>query len=160
MYHTKSKLTTHGREKVLENYLIVHKSILPDYFEAVLKAKHMLEDGTATNVMQATKMVGISRSTYYKYKDFILEPTKISDGRKAVISMLLYHETGILSAVLSKISENGASVLTITQSLPIRGKASVTITLDISEILTPINKLLKELEESLGVENIKLIAVD
>ena len=145
---------------MLENYLIVHKSILPDYYEAVLKAKHLLEEGVATNVMQATKMVGISRSTFYKYKDFILEPTKISDGRKAVISMLLYHETGILSAVLSKISENGANVLTITQSLPIRGKASVTITLDISEMLTPINKLLKELEGSLGVENIKLIAVD
>jgi len=145
---------------VLENYLIVHKSILPDYFESVLKAKHLIEDKTASNVIQATKLVGISRSTYYKYKDFILEPTKISDGRKAVISMLLYHETGILSAVLSKISENGASVLTITQSLPIKGKASVTITLDISEMPTPINKLLKELEESLGVENIKLIAVD
>ena len=145
---------------MLENYLIVHKSILPDYYEAVLKAKHLLEEGVASNVMQATKMVGISRSTFYKYKDFILEPTKISDGRKAVISMLLYHETGILSAVLSKISENGANVLTITQSLPIRGKASVTITLDISEMLTPINKLLKELEESLGVENIKLIAID
>ncbi len=145
---------------MLENYLIVHKSILPDYYESVLKAKHLLEEGTVKNVMQATKLVGISRSTYYKYKDFILEPTKISDGRKAVISMLLYHETGILSAVLSKISENGANVLTITQSLPIRGKASVTITLDISEMLIPINKLLKELEEALGVENIKLIAID
>jgi chorismate mutase len=74
--------------------------------------------------------------------------------------MLLSHETGILSAVLSKISENGASILTITQSLPIRGKASVTITLDISTMQTPINKLLKEIEESLGVENAKLIAID
>jgi chorismate mutase len=145
---------------MLENYLIVHKSILPDYYEAVLKAKHLLEDGTAKNVMQATKMVGISRSTFYKYKDYLLEPTQISDGRKAVISMLLSHETGILSAVLSKISENGASILTITQSLPIRGKASVTITLDISTMQTPINKLLKEIENSLGVENAKLIAID
>lgn len=145
---------------MLENYLIVHKSILPDYYETVLKAKHLLEEGTAKNVMQATKMVGISRSTFYKYKDYILEPIRFSDGRKAVISMLLSHETGILSTVLSKISENGASVLTITQSLPVRGKASVTITLDISAMPTPINNLLKEIEESMGVENTKLIAVD
>lgn len=145
---------------MLENYLIVHKSILPDYFETVLKAKHLLEEGTAKNVMQATKMVGISRSTFYKYKDFILEPIRLSDGRKAVISMLLSHETGILSSVLSKISESGASVLTITQSLPIRGKASVTLTLDISGMPGPINNLIKEIDDSTGVENTKLIAVD
>ena len=112
---------------MLENYLIVHKSILPDYFESVLQAKHLLEEGKAKNVMQATRMAGISRSTFYKYKDYILEPVHISDGRKAVISMLLSHETGILSHVLTVISGAGASILTITQSLPVHGKASVTI---------------------------------
>ena len=145
---------------MLENYLIVHKSILPDYFETVLQAKHLLEEGKAKNVMQATKMVGISRSTYYKYKDYILEPISISDGRKAVVSMLLSHETGILSHVLAKISEAGASVLTITQSLPVHGKASVTITLDISAVPDGISALLKSIDECPGVENTKLIAID
>ena len=145
---------------MLENYLIVHKSILPDYFETVLQAKHLLEEGKAKNVMQATKMVGISRSTYYKYKDYILEPISISDGRKAVVSMLLSHETGILSHVLAKISEAGASVLTITQSLPVHGKASVTITLDISAVPDGISALLKSIDECPGAENTKLIAID
>lgn len=145
---------------MLENYLIVHKSILPEYFETVLKAKHLLEEGKAKNVMQATKMVGISRSTYYKYKDFILEPIRISDGRKAVISMLLSHETGILSHVLSVISQAGASILTITQSLPVHGNASVTITLDISAMPVAITNLLKDIDDCQGVENAKLIAID
>ena len=145
---------------MLENYLIVHKSILPEYFETVLQAKHLLEEGKAKNVMQATKMVGISRSTYYKYKDYILEPIRMSDGRKAVISMLLSHETGILSHVLAKISEAGASVLTITQSLPVHGKASVTITLDISAVPDGITSLLKSIDECPGAENTKLIAID
>ena len=145
---------------MLENYLIIHKSILPDYFETVLQAKHLLEEGKAKNVMQATKMAGISRSTFYKYKDFILEPTSISDGRKAVISMLLSHETGILSHVLARVSDAGASVLTITQSLPVRGKASVTITLDISAMPDSITTLLKSIDECPGAENTKLIAVD
>ncbi|MBP5552398.1 MAG: ACT domain-containing protein [Spirochaetales bacterium] len=145
---------------MLENYLIVHKSILPEYFETVLRAKHLLEEGKAKNVMQATKMVGISRSTFYKYKDYILEPIRISDGRKAVISMLLSHETGVLSHVLAKISEAGASVLTITQSLPVHGKASVTITLDISAMPDSINVLLKNIDECPGAENTKLIAID
>ena len=145
---------------MLENYLIVHKSILPEYFETVLRAKHLLEEGKAKNVMQATKMVGISRSTYYKYKDYILEPIRISDGRKAVISMLLSHETGILSHVLSKISEAGASILTITQSLPVHGYASVTITLDISGMPSTITGLLKDIDNCQGVENTKMIAID
>ena len=145
---------------MLENYLIVHKSILPEYFETVLQAKHLLEEGKAKNVMQATKMVGISRSTYYKYKDYILEPIRMSDGRKAVISMLLSHETGILSHVLAKISEAGANVLTITQSLPVHGKASVTITLDISAVPDGITSLLKSIDECPGAENTKLIAID
>ena len=145
---------------MLENYLIVHKSILPEYFETVLKAKHLLEEGKAKNVMQATKMVGISRSTYYKYKDYILEPIRISDGRKAVISMLLSHETGILSHVLSIISQAGASILTITQSLPVHGNASVTITLDISAMPAAITSLLKDIDDCQGVENAKLIAID
>ena len=145
---------------MLENYLIVHKSILPDYFETVLKAKHLLEEGKAKNVMQAVKMAGISRSTYYKYKDFILEPIRISDGRKAVISMLLSHETGILSHVLSVISQAGASILTITQSLPVHGNAGVTITLDISGMPAAITNLLKDIDDCQGVENAKLIAID
>ena len=145
---------------MLENYLIVHKSILPDYFDNILEAKHLLEEGKAKNVMQATRMVGISRSTFYKYKDYILEPIRMSEGRKAVISMLLSHETGILSHVLTKVSDAGASVLTITQSLPVHGKASVTITLDTSGMPAMINALLKDIDECQGVENTKLIAID
>lgn len=145
---------------MLENYLIVHKSILPDYFDSVLKAKHLLEEGKAKNVMQATKMAGISRSTFYKYKDYILEPVHISDGRKAVISMLLSHETGILSHVLKVISDAGASILTITQSLPVHGKASVTITLDISAMPGQVSGLLSDIDACTGVENTKLTAID
>ncbi len=145
---------------MLENYLIVHKSILPDFFDNILEAKHLLEEGKAKNVMQATKMVGISRSTFYKYKDYILEPIRMSEGRKAVISMLLSHETGILSHVLTKVSDAGASILTITQSLPVHGKASVTITLDISGMPSLVTSLLKDIDECQGVENTKLIAID
>ena len=68
---------------MLDNYLIIHKSILPEYYEKVLQARRLLEDGKVREVSQAVKQVGISRSTYYKYKDFILEPTDIAGGRKA-----------------------------------------------------------------------------
>ena len=55
-------------------YLIVDKSILPDYFEKVIEVRNLLRDGKFQNVSEAVKEVGISRSTYYKYKDFIFLP--------------------------------------------------------------------------------------
>ena len=145
---------------MLDQYLIIHKSILPEYYEKVVKARHLIEDGKIKDVSQAVKEVGISRSTYYKYKDYILEPTEISGGRKAVLSMMLTHEQGVLSALLIRISEARANVLTITQSLPIREKASVTISLDISEVGGNLSEFLAELGAVPGVEQVRLLAME
>ena len=145
---------------MLDQYLIIHKSILPEYYEKVLEARHLLEDGRIKDVSQAVREVGISRSTYYKYKDYILEPTDFSGGRKAVLSMMLTHERGVLSALLIRISEARANVLTITQSLPIREKASVTISLDISEVGGNLSEFIAELGAVPGVEQVRLLAME
>ena len=145
---------------MLDKYLIIHKSILPDYYEKVLEVRRLLDSGRVREVSQAVKEVGISRSTYYKYKDFILEPSEMATGRKAVLSMLLSHEPGVLSSVLTHVSEQGGSVLTITQSLPIHGKASVTVTLDISAMPGAITQLMEALDGTAGVENPRLVAVE
>ena len=138
---------------MLENYLIVHKSILPECYGKVIEARHMLEQGTAKDVTEAIKKVGISRSTYYKYKDLLLESSDISEGRTAVITAMLSHEPGTLSELLRKISEAGGSVITITQSIPIRGKAEVTISLDVSNIGNSVDDFVK----SIGA---KLVAIE
>ena len=145
---------------MLENYLIIHKSILPEYYEKVLQVRRMMESGKKKDVSQCVREVGISRSTYYKYKDYILEPMALSGGRKAVLSMMLTHEPGVLSALLSCISQSGASVLTITQSLPIHGRASVTISLDVTELASDFSNLLQMLEKVSGVEQVKLLAIE
>jgi len=145
---------------MLKNYLIVHRSILPDYYDKVLEVRRLMESGKVREVSQAVRQVGISRSTYYKYKDYIFEPSDMSEGRKAVFSMLLTHEPGVLSALLARISEAGCSVLTITQSLPIHGKASVTLSLDIGGEDMTLSQLLEELESIPGVENVRLQDVE
>jgi len=145
---------------MLDDYLIVHKSILPDYYEKVLQVRHLLESGKITEISQAVQEVGISRSTYYKYKDYILEPSEVKSGHKAVLAMMLTHETGVLSALLSCISEAGGSVLTITQSLPIHGMASVTISLDISSMSITVSQLQEKVSAVNGVENVRLLAID
>ena len=73
---------------MLKGYLIVEKSALPDYFLKVVETRQLLESGECAQVSEAVKQTGISRSTYYKYKDRILEPSELTVGRKAVLSML------------------------------------------------------------------------
>ena len=145
---------------MLENYLIIHKDILPDYYEKVIEARRLVESGKVKDVSQAVKQVGISRSTYYKYKDYILEPTELDSGRKAVLSMLLDHEPGVLSTLLTRISEKGGSVLTINQNMPIHGKASVTIGLDVSEMNAGTNELVEAVASVPGVDNARLVAIE
>ena len=145
---------------MLENYLIVHKSSLPDYYEKVLEARRLMASGRVREVSQAVKQVGISRSTYYKYKDFIFEPSDMAGERKAVLSMMLDHTPGVLSALLRVISEAVASVLTITQSLPIHDMASVTLSLDVSGMTAQMAQLVKAVEETPGVENVRLLAME
>ena len=86
---------------MLKDYLIVEKSALPDYFLKVVEARRLLESGACQQVSGACEQVGISRSTYYKYKDKVIEPTRLTVGRKAVLMLMLDHESGVLSKVLA-----------------------------------------------------------
>jgi len=142
------------------DFLIVHKKILPTYFEKVLEARKLLESGAVRDVSAAVREVGISRSTYYKYKDYIYSPDSGEAGRKAVISMLLSHEIGVLSTALNRLSAMGVNVLTISQSLPIRDVASVIMTLDIAEMSVNLDAARQLLGEIAGVENVELVSVE
>ena len=145
---------------MLDQYLIIHKSILPEYYEKVLEARKLMESGKVKEVSQAVKQVGISRSTYYKYKDYLFEPADMAGERKAVLSMMLDHTPGVLSALLRGISEAGASVLTITQSLPIHDMASVTLSLDLSGMTLAMAELVDALAATPGVDNVRLLAME
>lgn len=141
-------------------FLIVHKKILPSYFEKVLEARKLLESGAVRDVSAAVREVGISRSTYYKYKDYIYSPNSGDAGRKAVISMLLSHEIGVLSTALNRLSTMGVNVLTISQSLPIRDVASVIMTLDIGQMSLSLDAATQLLGDIPGVENVELVSVE
>ncbi len=143
-----------------DNYLIIHKSVLPDYFEKVLEARRLLESGKVREVSEAVRRVGISRSTYYKYKDHVFEPGETTGGRKAVLELMLDHQPGVLSAVLSRLFGAGANILTITQSLPVLGKASVTLTIDVEGVSRGIGALVSALEKVGGVDSVRLLAVE
>lgn len=145
---------------MLKDYLIVEKSALPDYFLKVVEARRLLESGACGQVSGACEQVGISRSTYYKYKDKVVEPTRLTVGRKAVLLLMLDHESGVLSKVLNRLSGFAVNILTITQSLPIHDRASVTVSMDISELNDTLEAMLEALSQVTGVESLRLVAVE
>ena len=118
----------------MEKYYIVDSAILPDVLDKVIEARSLLQNGEVKQVSEAVKRVGISRGTYYKYKDYVFLPDKGMSARKAVISLMLHHDKGILSEVLNVMSKTNANILTINQNIPIHGWASVVISFDISEM--------------------------
>lgn len=145
---------------MLKKYLIVSKKILPDVYEKVIEARNLINNGSVKGISEAVKNVGISRSTYYKYKDYVFSPSENTIGRKAVISLMLRHEKGILSSVLNYMSQVNANILTINQSIPINGRASVNMSLDISDIIEPIDDMILELKKLKGVTSAKLLSVE
>lgn len=143
-----------------KKYLIVDKSILPDYYEKVIEVKNLIRDGKFQNVSDAVKKVGISRSTYYKYKDFVFLPSDNNIGRKALISVMLEDEKGALSEVLNFFYSVEGNIITINQNIPINNVASVIISLDISDIKIDIEDILEQLKNVKYVVSTRLIALE
>lgn len=143
-----------------KKYLIVSKEILPDYYDKVIEARNLLNDGKVKGISEAVKMVGISRSTYYKYKDYVFMPSDNSMGRKALISMMLDHKKGVLSEVINYLSSVDGNILTINQNIPINDVASVVISMDISDAALPIEEIITSLDEMDYVNCPKLLALE
>ena len=144
---------------MIEKYLIIAKKVLPDYFEKVVDAKDLVDHGF--DVSAAVKKVGISRSTYYKYKDYVFTPNEeTSRGKKAIISILLKNEKGALYEVLNDLLLVNVNVLSITQSPIINHKASVELTIDTKDMLETIEQLLQRISDMDGVLNVRLVAVE
>jgi chorismate mutase len=143
-----------------QKYLLVDKSILPDYYEKVIEARAILASGKVKDVSEAVKTVGISRSTYYKYKDYVFALNMDTECHKAIVSFTLSHKAGVLGEVLKVIAENGANILTISQNLPINSRAHVVVTLDISHLAVDVNNLVASINGLDGATGTKLISVE
>lgn len=145
---------------MLDDYLIVNKKILPDVFEKVLEVKQLMEQGEEMQVSDAVKKIGLSRSTYYKYKDHVFAASKNLHERKAVVSFMLSHEKGLLSEVLNIITSVMGNIITINQNIPIHAKANVTISIDVSELSVPIDELIARISTVRGINRVHLLALE
>lgn len=144
----------------MKKYYIVDRAILPEVLDKVIEARSLVQSGEVKQISDAVKKVGISRGTYYKYKDYVFLPSNDVNARKAVLSLMLHHKSGMLSEVLHAMSKVKANILTINQNIPIHDIASIVISFDMGEMTVDIDELLANLGAIDGVSSLHLVAIE
>ena len=138
-------------------YLIVNADVLPDVFTKVIEAKQLLSRAQAKNSSDACRIVGISRSAYYKYKDNVRVYEEKGAGQLGTLYFKLSDEPGVLSRVLQNLYELGANILTVNQNIPVDSVAVVTISVRINRDKVDPDEIIKNLLAIDGVVSVKRI---
>lgn len=139
-------------------FLLVDIGVLPEVFLRVVEAKQLLAKGKAKNLSEATKLVDISRSTFYKYKDCVFTYEADMAGQIATIYVELEDRAGVLSALLAALCACGANILTINQNIPVDGVAPVSISMRTDNLQYGADALTDKLKTLDGVVSIRLLS--
>ena len=139
-------------------YYIVEASALPEVFVKVAEAKRLLSTGEAATVNEATRMMDISRSAFYKYRDAVLPFQNMMTGRIITFQLLLHDEPGALSNLLNIFADQRANIITINSIVPTNGCAVVTISAETMDLSVPLEELLRMLRQTDGVIKAEILA--
>lgn len=139
-------------------YFVVRQKAVPEVLLKVVEAKRLLESERVLTIQEAVDAVGISRSSFYKYKDDIFEFHDNSQGTAFTLTFQMDDEPGLLSDVLKTIAEYQANILTIHQSIPINGIASLSLSIQVLRNTGDVSKMIGMLESQRGVHHVKILA--
>ena len=139
-------------------YFVVKQKAIPEVLLKVVEAKRLLESEKVLTIQEAVDAVGIRRSSFYKYKDDIFPFHDNSQGTTITLTFQMDDEPGILSDVLKIIAEYRANILTIHQSLPINGIASLTLSIQVLQTTGDISRMIEQLEGQPSVHHVKILA--
>lgn len=139
-------------------YYIVEASALPEVFVKVAEAKRLLSTGEAATVNEATRMTGISRSAFYKYRDSVLPFQNMASGRIVTFQFLIHDEPGLLANMLDIFPECNANIQTINSIVPVNGTAVLTISAETMELNVPLEEMLRRLRAFPGVIKAEVLA--
>ena len=139
-------------------YYVLKEKAVPEVLLKVVEAKRLIESGRAASVQEATDMVEISRSSFYKYKDDIFQFHDNVRGKTVTMVVQLDDEPGLLSIVLKTIAEYHANILTIHQSIPVNGIASLTLSVDVLPETGDVATMVDEIESVEGIHYLKILA--
>lgn len=139
-------------------YFVLKEKAVPEVLLKVVEAKRLIDSGKSASVQEATEKVGISRSSFYKYKDDIFPFHETAKGRTITMVIQLEDEPGLLSIVLKTIAEFHANILTIHQSIPINGIATLTLSVDVLSGAGDMEEMVSHIEEQDGIHYVKILA--
>lgn len=141
-----------------EQYFIVKKGALPEVFHKVVEAKRLLDSQKSITIQEATDAVGISRSSFYKYKDDIFPFHDNTRGKTITLMMQVDDEPGLLSGILKLVAEYGANILTIHQTIPVNKIAMLTLSVEILPSSGDVTGMITKMEDLTGMHYLKIIA--
>lgn len=139
-------------------YFVVKEAAVPEVLLKVVEAKRLLDTGRVQTVNDAADQVGISRSSFYKYRDDIFQFHDNAQGVTITLAFQMEDEPGLLSEVLKIIAGFHANILTIHQSIPINGVASLSLSVQVLPTTGEISDMVESMERHRGVRNVKILA--
>ena len=138
-------------------FYLVREEILPEAIKKTIKVKELLKRGEARTINDAVEKMELSRSAYYKYKDYVFPFYEASKEKIVTLALLLEHKPGLLSRVLNTIANDKGSVLTINQGIPLQGMANATISLETVDMIVDLEALLDKLRLIEGVKRLEVL---
>lgn len=153
--------TQKGRYFFMEDkskYFVVKQKAVPEVLLKVVEAKKLLESERVITVQEATDRVGISRSSFYKYKDDIFPFYDNAKGKTITLVMQMDDEPGLLSDLLHIVAVYRANILTIHQSIPVNGVATLTLSVEVLETTGNVSGMVEDMEIKNGVHYVKILA--
>lgn len=149
---------THGGV-VMDNtkYYVVKKKAVPEVLLKVVEAKRLLASEKVITVGEATEQIGISRSSFYKYKDDIFPFHENEKGQNVTLVMQMDDTPGVLAELLGNVAYYKANILTIHQSIPINGVATLTLSVEILSMTGNISEMIEKMELNEGVHSLKIV---
>lgn len=136
--------------------VIADLSVLPPVYHKILKVKELLESGVAETVNDAADMADVSRSAYYKYKDYVFPFNQMQGILTLLIAVI--DIKGVLSDMLAFVSDAGCNILTINQNVPVNGVANITVTVQTENMRLSTDRLITGLQSVRGVRKVNILA--
>ena len=140
------------------SFFVLREKAVPEVLLKVVEAKRLLDSGKVESVQDATEAVGISRSSFYKYKDDIFPYHENQKGKTITMVIQLDDEPGLLSIVLKTIADFHANILTIHHSIPVNGIASLSLSIDVFPTTGNVEDMKNSIESVQGIHYAKILA--
>ncbi|WP_338470386.1 ACT domain-containing protein [Niallia sp. XMNu-256] len=140
-----------------KKFYLVREDVLPEAMKKTIEAKELIDRGRAESVWEAVQRVDLSRSAFYKYRDTVFPFHTVVKERLITLFFYLEDRSGTLSHLLTTVASTGCNVLTIHQTIPLQGRANVTLSINIENMEIEIDELLTRVRQLEFVEKVEVL---